>query len=151
MLDIESELLALLKGFDAAGVPYALCGALALAVHGCPRATKDIDIVVPAANIPAAKAVARACGFALEALPMRFRSSGVSIERVSKLVNGRDLLMLDVLVGDETLEGVWESRIGMPWQGRQLWTVSKPALVSMKLQAGRPQDLADVARLQEIS
>src|SRR3954453_20738390 len=36
------ELIAPLK---AGGVDYVLIGGLAVAAHGCPRATKDIDIV----------------------------------------------------------------------------------------------------------
>ena len=46
MLNLYEELKALATAFDAGGVDYALCGGLALAVHGHPRATKDIDILV---------------------------------------------------------------------------------------------------------
>ena len=125
-----------------------MCGALALAAHGHPRATKDIDLIVPEPSIAGAKAIARSCGFTLEALPMRFKQSGLTVERVSKLV-GSQLLMLDILVGDEALQPVWESRVELPWGQRKLWSVSRRGLVSMKLAAGRPQDLADIARLEE--
>ena len=30
---------------DEAGVDYALCGGLAVAAHGAPRATRDIDLL----------------------------------------------------------------------------------------------------------
>lgn len=33
-MDLYAELSALVHGFDAAGIDYALCGGLALAVHG---------------------------------------------------------------------------------------------------------------------
>ncbi len=42
--DPYAELLALARALDAAGLEYALCGGLALAVYGAPRATRDIDL-----------------------------------------------------------------------------------------------------------
>ena len=45
MVDVYAEFLALVKALEAAHIEYALCGALALAVHGAPRATKDIDLI----------------------------------------------------------------------------------------------------------
>lgn len=148
MLNLYEELRALALAFDAAGVEFALCGGLALAVHGHPRATKDIDLVVPREQVPLAKGVARACGFVLSALPMKFSSSGIEIERVSKIV-GADVLMLDLLIANDVLAPVWQSRLRMPWGAGELPVVSREGLISMKLAAGRPQDLADLAKLQE--
>jgi len=148
MLDIERELAALIEAFDVAKVPYAICGALALAAHGHPRATKDIDLIVPESSVAAAKAVARACGFTLQALPFHFSQSGIHMERVSK-IDGADLLMLDILIAGTELAEVWSSRVEMPWREGRLWCVSREGLLSMKLAAGRPQDLADIARLAE--
>ena len=45
-MDLFQELMALIAALDAERVPYALVGGLALAVHGAPRATKDIDLYV---------------------------------------------------------------------------------------------------------
>ena len=148
MLDLYEELRALATAFDAAGVEFALCGGLALAVHGHPRATKDIDLVVRREQVALAKNVARASGFVLSALPMKFANSGIEIERVSKIV-GSDVLMLDLLIVNEALTPVWESRRRLPWGAGELPVVSREALISMKLAAGRPQDLADLAKLQE--
>ncbi len=148
MLDLYEELRALALAFDAAGVEFALCGGLALAVHGHPRATRDIDLLVPREQVPLAKSVARSCGFVLSALPMKFPNSGIEIERVSKIV-GTDVLMLDLLIANGVLAPVWQSRLRMPWGPGELPVVSREGLISMKLAAGRPQDLADLAKLQE--
>ena len=48
VLDLYDELKAVLSALEKAEVPYALCGGLALAVYGHPRATVDIDLLVPA-------------------------------------------------------------------------------------------------------
>ena len=45
MFSIYTELRALTARLHAEEIPYALCGALALAVHGYPRATLDIDLL----------------------------------------------------------------------------------------------------------
>ena len=48
MIDLYVELKALLQALDTAGIPYALCGGLALMVYQRPRATVDIDLILPA-------------------------------------------------------------------------------------------------------
>ena len=39
MLDLYDELAALLDALEAANAEYAVCGGLAMAIHGIPRAT----------------------------------------------------------------------------------------------------------------
>ena len=56
----------------------ALCGAVALAIHGAPRGTKDIDVLLREDDLPRLRDVARKQGFDIEALPMTFSSSGVT-------------------------------------------------------------------------
>lgn len=148
VLNLYSELEALARSFDQAGVPWALCGGMALAVHGHPRATKDIDVIVRPEDVELAKKVARSCGFTLTSLPIKFAASGVEMERVSKIV-GQELLMLDLLLANDVLLPVWEDRRRLPWRSGELPVVSRGGLISMKLAAGRPQDLADLAKLQE--
>lgn len=46
-MDLYEQLAMIVQELDAEGIPYALYGALALAVHGVPRATSDIDLIVP--------------------------------------------------------------------------------------------------------
>ena len=46
MLDLYEEFLGLVEGLDQRSIDYALCGGLAVAVHGSPRSTIDIDLLV---------------------------------------------------------------------------------------------------------
>jgi hypothetical protein len=148
MLSLYEELETLSCALGAAGIEFALCGGLALAVHGHPRATRDIDLLLQREQLELATKVAHACGFTLGSLPMRFAGSGIEMQRVSKVV-GADVLMLDFLLVDESLRAVWENREQVPWRKGSLPVVSREGLVSMKLASGRPQDLADLALLQE--
>ena len=152
-VDLFGELTALAAAFDAAGVDYALCGAIALAIHGAPRATKDIDILARVQDLPRIRDVARGCGFTIEGLPMTFSATGVSIHRLAG--EGRTW-MLDVLIVDGPLDAVWSTRmrvqLAMPnEQPRELSVVSRDGLISLKLAAARPQDLVDIQKLQEVS
>jgi len=146
-LDLRDELDALTKSLDAANVPYAVCGALALAIHGHPRATKDIDLVIDPAQLDVTRAVARAHGFTLEALPTTLSGSGITVQRLSRVATGQ-ILTLDLILGDGPLASVWATRERHETSRGPVWVVSRQGLVTMKLAAGRPQDLADLARLE---
>jgi len=147
-VDLFAELTSLTQALAAAKVDYALCGAVALAIHGAPRATKDIDILLREDDLARLRDVARQLGFDIEALPMTFSSSGITVRRFTKLEAGESL-MLDILVADGPLRAVFDTRLELPYEKGSLWVVSTEGLVTLKLAAGRPQDLVDVQRLRE--
>lgn len=151
-LDPVTELEALVDAFETEGVPYALCGGLALAVHGHPRATKDIDVLVQPGDLDRALAVARQLGFDVPARKMTFglrAGRPRQMQRVSKLdPDTGELLALDLLLVNPELEAVWASRDTLHAGDRKLVVVSREGLATMKRIAGRRQDLADLARLE---
>ncbi len=151
-MDPVTELEALLDVLDADHVPYALCGGLALAVHGFPRQTKDIDILVEPANVDRALAAAKRAGFDIPARKIIFglrTGTPREVRRVSKLDNATGKLMtLDLLVVNTELDRVWATREVVEADARKLTVVSREGLATMKRIAGRPQDLADLAKLE---
>jgi hypothetical protein len=147
-IDFFEELSALVAELEAAAVPYAVAGAVALAVHGVPRATADIDLLVPAESVEAALAVARRRGFTVAAAPMSF-SDGTELHRVTML-SGEDALTLDLLVVGEPLRPIWASRQRIASERGPLVVLSRRGLIEMKARSGREQDLADIRRLEEL-
>jgi hypothetical protein len=145
VVNLYDELVALVRVLDEGHIPYALCGALALAVYGVPRATKDIDLLARPEDEEKIRAALRRSGFVLEALPMTF-ASGIRVRRFSKIVEGRPL-MVDVLWVDPPLQAIWEARQTLAWREGQIQVVGRDGLVTLKLTAGRPQDLADIEAL----
>jgi len=127
---------------------YAIAGAVALAIHGVPRATTDIDLLVRPADVPAVFEAARARGFDIEALSMRF-SDGMEVRRVTK-IEGDHTLTLDLLLVNDTLEPVWSDRLRIDAGFATVWTVSREGLIRMKAATGRDQDRADIQRLREL-
>jgi hypothetical protein len=148
VIDLYAELAAVVDGLSGTGVDYALCGALALAVHGVPRATKDLDLLARKADAPKERVAVRRIGYLFEALPMEF-SSGVEVQRFSKLVDGRPL-MLDFLWAEGALEPLWARRQKLSWREGDIWVVSREDLITLKLTAGRPQDLVDIQSLAKL-
>ncbi len=146
MIDIHAELEALIRALDEAAIDYAICGALALAVYGAPRATKDIDLIARRDDHARIREVVTRCGFVFEALPMEFASSGIEVQRFTKLLDSRPL-MLDVLWLNAKLQPIWEARQRVPWSDRTLSVVSRDGLITLKLTAGRAQDLVDIQSL----
>jgi hypothetical protein len=100
---------ALAVALDEAGIPYAVCGALALAIHGAPRATAGIDILARPTDLERIRDLARDLGFRFEALPIDF-AAGISLRRFTKLVGPRPL-PLHVLLVDDALEDLFAQRL----------------------------------------
>lgn len=147
-LDFFEELTRLVIELESASQPYAVAGAVALAIHGAPRATADIDLLVPVEAVAGVLEVARRCGFTIDAAPMRF-SDGTEVRRVSKLVE-EEALTLDLLLVNPNLESVWQSRERVETEGGPVWVLSRDGLIRMKALAGREQDWADIRRLEEL-
>lgn len=147
MFSIHKELQALTVRLHAEEIPYALCGALALAVHGYPRATLDIDLLALNGSGERILQCGRALGFALEAAPMQFAGGAVRIKRLSKAAPGNeDVLMLDVLsVSAEIEEEITTETLD--WEGAALRTVDRESLIRLKMLRGSAQDIADVEKL----
>ena len=147
-LDLFASLLEVTATLERSGVEYALVGGLAVAVHGAPRATADIDLLVRPDDADNAIAAAKAAGFDFEALPQQF-SDGMRLRRVTR-VSGGESLTLDFILADDALASAFESRERYAaGDGEEIWVISRDALIAMKIAAGRAKDLADVERLKE--
>lgn len=147
--DVITTLDAVIDALDTASVAYALCGGLAVNLHGHVRATRDIDLLLPADQLDGARSALRPLGFVIDAGPIPF-SFGTERERVLYRVSrltGAQLSTIDLMIVTPVLESAWASRVRARWRSRDVWTVSLDGLARMKRLAGRPQDLADLDNL----
>jgi hypothetical protein len=121
-MDLYAELLGLVDALERSGLDYALCGGIAVAFHGYPRFTKDIDMLIRSEDLDRVRQVVRERGFVIDAEPIRFGVGGPServVQRVSK-VEGQDILTLDLLILNPLFQDVWDGREVFQWQGRHL-------------------------------
>jgi hypothetical protein len=149
MAYLYEQLKQLLRALEDRRINYALCGGLALAVHGLPRATVDIDILVQPGDWPAVEALAKKLDFTLKAGPMSFSGGAIEIRRVSKIDPQGNVLTLDVLLVTDKITDVWDTRREVSWEEGRVSVVSREGLIRLKRLSGRPQDIADIARLEE--
>ncbi|MFT3906333.1 MAG: DUF6036 family nucleotidyltransferase [Steroidobacteraceae bacterium] len=113
-------------------VEYLLVGAYALAVHGFPRATKDIDVYVGATADNASRlmrALARFGASLTEVSEADFASEGAIFQI------GNTPRRIDIL-----------TRI----DGIEVPTISVEDLIANKRASGGPQDIADVLKLESL-
>jgi hypothetical protein len=148
-LTLFEELTSVLAALDGATIDYALVGALAVAVWGAPRATKDIDLLVRPEDLPRAMAAVADRGFTLEGLPFQFKD-GTQVQRVNKVDAAGNLMTVDFMIVDANLESTWSTRARLPFGDRQVAVVSRDALIGMKARAARPQDIMDIQNLKDI-
>jgi hypothetical protein len=149
LLDLLEEFRSVLTALDEAGIGYAVCGGLAVAIHVRPRATLDIDLLVPRAELAGARAALRSLGYSIEAGPMRFSGDTVEIHRSSKPdPETGDVLSVDLLAVTPALADAWATRERVPWAHGELCVVSRAGLVVMKRLRGSGQDLDDIRELE---
>ncbi len=149
-MDLYDEFTAIVAALEAGNVGYAICGGMAMAIHGFPRATVDIDLVVPPGDLARALSTAQELGYTVLAEPMSFAGGAVEIRCVSKVDAGsHDLLSLDLLVVTPEIEQVWKERARVRWEGGELWVVSRQGLTRLKRLRGSGQDRDDIQRLEK--
>jgi hypothetical protein len=152
MPNLFEEFRAVVAALDAAQVPYAICGGIAMSIHARPRATIDIDLLAPPTAVAAIAEALVPCGFVRrEPGPTRLAEGEVVMHRLTKIVPGDpEVLLLDVIeVRPGATERAWQTRIDTGWEGRRVTVVSRAGLIELKRLRGSPQDDADIALLEE--
>src|SRR5687768_11318328 len=141
------EFTKLIESAETEGLEYAVCGAIALGIQGFPRATMDIDLLIEEPSLEKALKIAADQGYDIRGLDISFKDPILEIRTVSKII-GDAILRLDLLLVTDEIEDVWETRERLPYLGRSMWVVSRNGLIKLKKRANRPQDIADIDRIE---
>jgi hypothetical protein len=137
----------MLSTLNAHGAEYLIVGAHALAVHGHPRATGDIDIWVRPTPVNAAKVWRALARFGA---PMR----DLTVEDLSRpgvvFQIGVPPCRVDILtqIDGVTFDDAWPRRVEMKIGELTIAALGRADLVANKRAAGRPKDRADLAWLE---
>ena len=143
MLD---RLKVVFKSFQNHEVKYVIIGGIASVLHGVPRATFDIDILIESTPENAKRLLE-----ALLAADLGSASLTSAEEILSKEITiFKDRVRIDVQTATPGLkfEGAWQNKVTMDYQGQIFYVVSKNDLIASKLAAGREVDLEDVRILK---
>ncbi len=129
-------------------VEFLLVGGYALAFHGSPRFTEDIDLMVLVSPENADKLHGVLADFGFGAAGIT-RDDFLETDQVIQL--GRAPNRIDLLTGitGVSWQEAWESRTQVNLDGIEIQVIGKSELIRNKQATGRPQDLADLARLRQ--
>ena len=136
------------ESFNDHEVRYLIVGGYALAAHGLPRATGDLDVWVWVDGENAERVVAALTAFGFGSLGL----AAADFTRPNSVVQlGYPPYRIDILT---SIDGVdfdeaWDRRHSIEADGLTFNVISRDDLVRNKVAADRPQDRADVARLTE--
>lgn len=129
-------------------VEFLLVGGYALAFHGAARFTEDIDFLVLVSPENAGKLADLIEDFGFGELGLS-KEDFLDPDQVIQL--GRAPHRIDLLTGISGVgwDEAWASRIEVNFDGFLIPVIGKSALETNKQATGRPQDLADLARLRK--
>lgn len=148
---MNSDFLDMLRALAEAGARFLVVGAHAMAVHGVPRATQDLDLLVEpsAENAERVRRALEAFGAPLDALGVAVADL-TSDDTVIQL--GLPPRRIDLLTGltGVTFEQAWAGRVEHEAAGLLLPFLGRGALVANKLATGRHKDLSDLEALGEL-
>ncbi|MBA3335637.1 MAG: hypothetical protein H0T08_08520 [Acidobacteria bacterium] len=151
MSSLLAEFVNFTETLNRETIDYAICGGWAMAIHGLPRATVDIDLLILTEDLNEVWNIAQNLGYDVEGLPLHFHNGAIEIRRISKIdKESKRLFTLDFLLVTEPLEEVWKNRELIEWEDGKTWTVSREGLIRLKTISGREQDLLDIKKLREV-
>lgn len=128
-------------------VKFLLVGAYALAVHGFPRATKDIDFFVWATPRNAANLIRALIRFGApvdDVSESDFSSEGI----VFQIGNSPRRIDIITEISGVTFDVAYANRKTLSIDGMEVPVISLGDLIANKRASGRTQDLADVEKLE---
>ena len=147
---LNDDFLDMLDALAAEGVEFLIVGAHAMAVHGVPRATGDLDLLVRPEPDNAARVLA-----ALRSFGAPVAQHGISerdfVQPGTVYQLGLPPRRIDLLtaISGVSFERAWATRVEAQLAGRQVGVLGRQALLENKRATGRAKDLADVRLLEQ--
>ncbi len=151
MIELPDDFRDLLVELDEAGVDFVVVGGFAVAFHGHPRATKDIDILVRPERENAARTYRALAAFGAPLASFEVSEAdfatydgvlqiGLPPRRIDILTNVSGIGFDEAAADAPTLEV----------DGRAIRIIGLAALLKNKRASAREQDLADVKALENV-
>jgi len=143
-------------------VKYLIVGGIAVNLHGVPRMTYDLDLLIEMTqdNLVRALNALQELDFKPR-LPVSFADMS-DIEKITGWVSGRNLMALSFLPGSGhqvidiilssplVFEDAYNARMVIPHEDFEVYIVSLDDLITMKKSASRMQDEADILHLMRL-
>jgi len=147
---LQKDLREFIELLNSRQIEYLVVGGHAVAYHGHPRYTGDIDFLVRPTSENAARLHAALADFGFASLGLRvedFMGPG-NIVQLGRPPNRIDLL---TSISGVEFEQAWRSRVTSELDGLPVFFLGWQSLIDNKLASGREKDLADVSKLKAVA
>jgi len=147
---LNEDFLDLLRALSESHARFVVVGAHAMAVHGVPRATGDLDILVQPSSENAARVLEALRSFGAPVDAHGVTEDDLSVPGTVYQI-GLPPRRIDILtqISGVTFEEAWDSRLTLAISGLEVPVLGRAALARNKRAAGRDKDLADLRLLDE--
>jgi hypothetical protein len=136
------------RSFQQHDVKYVVIGGIAAILHGVPRATFDLDLLIEATpeNVRRLLAALLDAGLGTAAL------TTIDDLLANEITIFKDLIRIDVQTSTPgvSFDDAWRRRKLLNYQGQEFFVLSRSDLIASKRAAGRAVDLDDVRLLELI-
>lgn len=147
-MELQTDLREFIALLNSANVRYVIAGGYAVAFHGFPRDTGDIDFFIESTldNAVRIAGVVREFGFTDPKLCPEFFCGPNQVIQF-----GREPFRIDLLTSISAVEfdEAWNTSICSTLGGLPVRFLSKELLIRNKRAAGRSLDLADIDHLED--
>lgn len=148
-MPLDRDLLELLASFRSSGVEFLVVGGHAVAFHGYPRYTDDLDLFLRPEPVNAERVVQALRQFGFESLDLSAEDF-TAADRVIQLGRAPNRVDLLTRLYGVTFEDAWTSRVSASIDGEPVWMINREELIRNKRATGRPQDVADAEALERM-
>jgi len=147
-MDVQQDFKELLELFNARGVDYIIVGGYALAFHGAPRTTGDIDLFVGTAPDNAQRVLDALCEFGFGSVGLTKTDFEVPNQVVQLGVPPVRVDIITSLTG-VSWDEAYNDRVNGVYGDVPVFFLSREKFLSNKRAIGRKKDLADLEALGE--
>lgn len=143
---MNRDFVEMLSALSAAGARFLIVGAHALAAHGAPRATGDLDIWIGAAPDNAARVLdaLRNFGAALFDLTLDDLSRPDTVFQIGLPPSRIDILSS---ISGVAFDHAWPRRLEIRIGDLDVGVIGREDFIANKTASGRPKDLMDLTLL----
>lgn len=151
VIELPEDFRDLLIELHDAGAEFVVVGGYAVAFHGHPRATKDLDVLVHADPENAARVYRALASFGAPLASFEVSEKDfATYDGVLQIgLPPRRIDLLNRVAGITFDEAIAEGQ-SFQMEGRAIPVIGREALLRNKRAAGREQDLADVVALEAL-
>jgi len=145
---VPKDLREFIESLNSHGVEYLVVGAHALAFHGFPRYTGDVDVLLRPTPDNAARMEQVLLAFSFASLGLK-AADVLHAGRVVQLGMAPNRIDLLTSLTGVTFEEAWDRRVRGDLGGVPVAFLSRETLIKNKRATGRTQDAADIEKLEQ--